>query len=120
MLPGMVCYAEKQGNHFWPSSLGQMVQFDTIIFGRTFKNYFCQFVWIGKKKIHYNSRVSLHEAPTKNTEIQFTAKSKSKFNRFLLIHCDKTGIQRTKLKKCLYFRNSVFYFNEFFFRHTAT
>ena len=64
MLRGMVCYAEKQGKPFWSSSLGQMVQFDTIIFGRTFKNYFGQFVWI--EKSHYNSRVSLHEAPTKN------------------------------------------------------
>ena len=36
-----------------------------IIFCRTFTNYFGQFVWIEKKK-HYNSRVSLHEAPTKN------------------------------------------------------
>ena len=35
--------------HFWFSSLGQMVQFDTIIFCRTFKNYFGQFVWIEKK-----------------------------------------------------------------------
>ena len=49
VLPGMVCYAEKQGKPFWPSSLGQMVQFDTIIFGRTFKNYFGQFVRIEKK-----------------------------------------------------------------------
>ena len=64
VLPGMVCYAEKQGKPFWSSSLGQMVQFDTIIFGRTFKNYFGQFVWIEKN--HYNSRVSLHEAPIKN------------------------------------------------------
>ena len=43
-----------------------MIQFDTIKFGRTFKNYFGQFVWI--EKSHYNSRVSLHEAPTKNEE----------------------------------------------------
>ena len=66
--PGMVCYAEKQVKPFWSSSLGQMVQFDIIIFCRTFKNYFGQFVWIEKKKkkSHYNSRVSLHEAPTKN------------------------------------------------------
>ena len=62
--PGIVCYAEKQVQPFWSSSLGQMVQFDTIIFCRTFKNYFGQFVWI-EKKSHYNSRVSLHEAPTK-------------------------------------------------------
>ena len=38
-----------------------------IIFCRTFKNYFGQFVWIEKKKSHYISRVSLHEAPTKNS-----------------------------------------------------
>ena len=65
--PGMVCYAEKQVKPFWFSSLDQIVQFDTIIFCRTFKNYFGQFVWIEKKKkkSHYNSRVSLHEAPTK-------------------------------------------------------
>ena len=47
--PGMVCYAEKQEKPFWFSSLGQMVQFDAIIFCRTFKNYFGQFVWIEKK-----------------------------------------------------------------------
>ena len=41
-----------------------MIQFGTIKFRRTFKNYFGQFVWI--EKSHYNSRVSLHEAPTKN------------------------------------------------------
>ena len=48
--PGMVCYAGKQEKPFWFSSLDQMVQFDTIIFGRTFKNYCGQFVWIGKKE----------------------------------------------------------------------
>ena len=67
--PGMVCYAEKQVKPFWSSSLRQMVQFDTIIFCRTFKNYFGQFVWIEKKKSHYNSRASLHEAPTKNVKL---------------------------------------------------
>ena len=49
--PGTVCYAEKQVKPFWSSSLGQMVQFDTIIFYRTFKNYFGQFVWIEKKSL---------------------------------------------------------------------
>ena len=49
--PGMACYAEKQVKPFWSSSLGQMVQFDTIIFCRTFKNYFGQFVWIEKKRV---------------------------------------------------------------------
>ena len=63
--PGMVCYAGKQEKPFWFSSLGQMVQFGAIIFCRTFKNDFGQFVWVEKKKSHYNSRVSLHEAPTK-------------------------------------------------------
>ena len=48
--PGMVCYAEKQVKPFWSSSLGQMVQFDTMIFCKTFKNYFGQFVWIEKKE----------------------------------------------------------------------
>ena len=48
--PGMICYAEKQVKPFWSSSLGQMVLFDTIIFCRTFKNYFGQFVWIEEKK----------------------------------------------------------------------
>ena len=41
----------KTGKPFWSSSLSQMVQFDTIIFGRTFKNYFGQFVWIEKKPL---------------------------------------------------------------------
>ena len=49
--PGMVCYAEKQVKPFWSSSLGQMVQFDTIIFCRTSKNYFGQFVSIEKKRV---------------------------------------------------------------------
>ena len=38
--PGTVCYAEKQENPFWFSSLGEMVQFDTIIFRRTFEELF--------------------------------------------------------------------------------
>ena len=64
--PGMVCYAGKQEKPFRFSALDQIVQFGAIIFCRTFKNYFGQFVWIEKKKkSHYNSRVSLHEAPTK-------------------------------------------------------
>ena len=46
----MICYAGKQENPFWFSSLGQMVQFGAIIFCRTFKNYFGQFVWIEKKR----------------------------------------------------------------------
>ena len=49
--PGIVCYAEKQEKPFWFSSLGQMVQFGAIIFCRTFKNYFGQFVWIEKKSL---------------------------------------------------------------------
>ena len=38
--PGTVCYAEKQEKPFWVSSLGQMVQFDTIEFRRTFAEDF--------------------------------------------------------------------------------
>ena len=45
---GTVCDAEKP---FWFSSLGQIVQFGAIIFCRTFKNYFGQFVWIEKKSL---------------------------------------------------------------------
>ena len=47
--PGMVCYAGKQEKPFWFSSLDQIVQFGAIIFCRTFKYYFGQFVWIEKK-----------------------------------------------------------------------
>ena len=49
--PGMVCYAEKQEKPFWFGSLGQIVQFGAIIFCRTFKNYFGQFVWVEKKSL---------------------------------------------------------------------
>ena len=63
---GTVCYAEKLEKHFWFSCVDQMLQFETLKFCRTIKNYFGLFVWIGKS--HNNSRVSLHEAPTKNSE----------------------------------------------------
>ena len=62
--PGMVCYAEKQEKPFWFSSLDQIVHFDAIIFCRTFVELFWS-VRVDRKKSHYNSRVSLHEAPTK-------------------------------------------------------
>ena len=48
--PGMICYAGKQEKPFWFSSLDQIVQFGAIIFCRSFKNYFGQFVWIEKKR----------------------------------------------------------------------
>ena len=38
--PGIVCYAGKQEKPFWFSSLGQMVQFGSIIFCRTFVELF--------------------------------------------------------------------------------
>ena len=63
--PGMVCYPEKQEKPFWFSSLDQIVHFDAIIFCRTFVELFWS-VRVDRKKSHYNSRVSLHEAPTKN------------------------------------------------------
>ena len=63
--PGMVCYAEKQEKPSWFSSLDQIVHFDAIIFCRTFVELFWS-VRVDRKKSHYNSRVSLHEAPTKN------------------------------------------------------
>ena len=55
----------KSGKTFLVQFARQIVQFGAIIFCRTFRNYFGQFVWI-EKKSHYNSRVSLHEASTKN------------------------------------------------------
>ena len=58
--PGMVCYAGKQEKPFWFSSLGQMVQFGAIIFCRTFKNYFGQFVWIEKKRKKITIIVAFH------------------------------------------------------------
>ena len=38
--PSTVYYAEKQEKPIWFSSLGEMVQFDTIIFRRTFEELF--------------------------------------------------------------------------------
>ena len=40
VTPGMVCYAGKQEKPFWFSSLDQIVQFDAIIFCRTFVELF--------------------------------------------------------------------------------
>ena len=42
---------EKNAKLFWLSSLGQMVQFDTIKIRRTSKKYFGQFVWIEKTPV---------------------------------------------------------------------
>ena len=93
--PGIVCYAEKKENLFNFSSLGQMVQFDTIKFRRISPGIVCyaekkenlfNFSSLGQmvqfdtikfrrnyfgqfvwiEKSQYNNRVSLHEAPTKN------------------------------------------------------
>ena len=63
--PGLVCYAEKQVKPFWFSSLDQIVHFGAIIFCRTFVELFWSVRVDRKKKSHYNSRLSLHEAPTK-------------------------------------------------------
>ena len=45
--PGIVCNAENE-KLFWFISLGQMIQFGTIKFRRTSKNYLGQFVWVEK------------------------------------------------------------------------
>ena len=52
--------AAPQGQYKSPPTV---VLFDTIILVELLK-YFGPFVWI--EKSHYNSRISLHEAPTKN------------------------------------------------------
>ena len=67
--PGLVCYAEKQVKPFWFSSLDQIVHFGAIIFCRTFVELFWSVRVDRKKKSHYNSRVSLHEAPTKKSNL---------------------------------------------------
>ena len=40
VLPGIGCSEEKKEKPFWLCSLGQMVQFDTIKFRRTFVELF--------------------------------------------------------------------------------
>ena len=60
---------KKQEKPFWFSSLDQMVHFDAIIFCRTIVELFWSVRVDRKTKSHYNSRVSLHEAPTKNTSV---------------------------------------------------
>ena len=69
--PGMICYAGKQEKTFWFSSLGQMEQFDTIVFGRTLRTTLVSSCGLKKKrkKSHYNSRVSLQEAPAKSPAV---------------------------------------------------
>ena len=47
--------------------LGQIVQFDTIKFVELLRTILVSSCGLKKKKRHYNSRVSLHEAPTKKT-----------------------------------------------------
>ena len=54
-----------------------MILFETIKFGITFVELFCQFVWI-ERKSHYNSRVSLHEASTKIMVVAFNSRSKTR------------------------------------------
>ena len=49
--PGIVCYAGREEKPFWLSSLSQMIQFRIMKLRRTFRNYFDQFVWIGKKSL---------------------------------------------------------------------
>ena len=84
--PGMICYAEKQVKPFWSSSLGQMVLFDTIIFCRTFKNYFGQFVWIEKKRVtiivafHFmKRRLKIWETLTSNS-MTLTTRHENQYN----------------------------------------
>ena len=65
--PGMVSNAEKQEKLFWFSSLDQ---FGAIIICRIIRNFLVSLCGLKQKKSHYNSRVSLHEAPTKKTICQ--------------------------------------------------
>ena len=83
-----------------------MVHFGAIIFCRTLKNYFGQFVWI-EKKSHYYSCVSLHEAPTKKWKELFQA---IPLFRNLILSClqteKKTNRERHKSAPYLRLKNS--------------
>ena len=70
--PGIVWYAGKQEKLFWFSSLDQIVQFGAIIFCRTFRKYFGQFVWIENKKRKATIIVAFHfmKRRLKNDAIQ--------------------------------------------------
>ena len=93
---GMLREKKQQVKPLWSSSLGQIVQVGAIIFCRTFKNYFGQFVWI-EKESHNNSRVSLHEAPTKkHDEVEICPPSSQKgVLRCLLFNLKYLGFSNT-------------------------
>ena len=57
-----------------------MVQLGAIIFCRTSVELFWS-VRVDRKKSHYNSRVSLHQAPTKNRQEASIIVALSIFNR---------------------------------------
>ena len=97
--PGTVYYAEKQEKTFCFSFLGQMVQFDTIKFRIIFVELFWS-VRVDRKKSHYNSRVSLHEAPTKNrTRDDFGRFFPEKMNNSRYCSPTKVGCMRSSLEK---------------------
>ena len=63
--PGNVYKRGKRVKLFWFSSLGQMIQLGTINIRKTLGTILVSSRGL-KKTSHYNSRVSLYEAPTKN------------------------------------------------------
>ena len=62
---GIVLLSEKEEKLFWFSSLGQMIQFGTIKHVELLGTILVSSCGL-KKKSHYNSRASLHEALTNN------------------------------------------------------
>ena len=100
---GLAGYGMLRGKTFWFSSLDQIVQFGAIIFYRTFVELFwsVRVDW-KKKKSHHNSRVSLHEAPSKNvvTCLHFQSALYANFFR----HCE------TFFRKIFFFEGSPFNF----------
>ena len=94
--PGVVCYAGKQVKPFWFSSLGQIVQFGAIIFCRTFKNYFGQFVWIEKKIVtiivafHFMKRRLKTQHKGLYLTISFHISSNKSFPLFFCLHVNAT------------------------------
>ena len=66
-----------------------MIKFDTIVFGRIFKNFFGQFLWM--EKSHSNSHVSLNETPTENDHFE---------KSFNADHCKKDPLAIVNMQFC--------------------
>ena len=75
-----------------------MIQFGTIKFPRTFRNYFGQFVWIEKKRITILVAFHLNEAAAKNDALSIFHQSRQVLILFLgtvvYFHQSRQGFPR--------------------------